>query len=183
MPYFTSLYAVDFCDLRHIRKCIKYNYRCFWNCRSLTQRQDGSQWRRCTETNQTHDGLHWAGGQWESRGDRRQGGGGVQHREGAIGPAAEAEDHGVLREEGEASWAAEEDPEQQHAEPGEVEGVEAPRRPRGLGPGGGQAAAVWSCQGQEEVHGDSPAASHSGHVSGALVEEFWKLHNYNLFYL
>ena len=45
--------------------------------------------------------LKWilfSGSQWESRRDRRQGWGRVQHREGEACSATEAQDHGVLRE-------------------------------------------------------------------------------------
>ena len=53
--------------------------------------------------------------------------------------------------------------------PGEAEGVEAPRRPRGLGAGGGQAAAGRRGAGQEEVHRDPAAAPHPGHVPGPYI--------------
>ena len=53
--------------------------------------------------------------------------------------------------------------------PGEAEGVEAPRRPRVLGAGGGQAAAGGRGAGQEEVHRDPAAAPHPGHVPGPYI--------------
>ena len=48
---------------------------------------------------QAHDGLHRAGGEREGRGDRREGRGRVQHREGKARPAAKAQNHGTFREE------------------------------------------------------------------------------------
>ena len=110
------------CDMKHIRRCIKWIYYIYILpiSRGTKNNQDGFERRRCPEADQTYDGLHRAGGQREGRGDRRQGGGGVQHREGAARAAAEAQDHGVLREEGEAGGAAEENSEQQHAQSGDT---------------------------------------------------------------
>jgi hypothetical protein len=57
-------------------------------------------------SDQAHDGLHRAGGQREGRGNRRQGRGGVQHRERQAGSAAASQDHGALREKGKTGAGA-----------------------------------------------------------------------------
>lgn len=63
----------------------------------------------CLLLDQAHDGLHRARSQWKGWGNRCKGRGGVQHRKGASGPAAEVEDHGVLWEEGKAGRTPEKD--------------------------------------------------------------------------